>query len=182
LEWNFIAREVIFSSYMPFYDSSKRVECTQECVDAISMIETILDEHPQHHIIIGGDFNTELKGQSPFDPYWKDLMERYNLLCCDSLSKNSVAYTYSHPTLPIGKWNDHFLVDKGLWSETDNNRILDEGDNTSDHLPIALDLELSLPTKMPSTLSAIKPPTLKWEKCTEEDKERYSDHLSSPHS
>ena len=64
-------------------DSSKREECMLETMDAISMVETIIDAHPLHSIIIGGDLNTELKGDSPFDPLWHDLTVKYNLSCCD---------------------------------------------------------------------------------------------------
>ena len=67
--------------YMPFFDTRNRDSCMTETVDAISMIDLLINDHPQHHVIIGGDLNTEMKGESPFDQIWTEF-----------LSKNSLAY------------------------------------------------------------------------------------------
>ena len=53
--------------YMPFYNSARRAECMAECIDAIEMLDTIIEQHPNHQVIIGGDYNTELKGYSPLN-------------------------------------------------------------------------------------------------------------------
>ena len=53
---------------MPFFNSSQRAQCLTETIDVIAMLETIIEAHPHHSVIIGGDWNTELKGNSPFDP------------------------------------------------------------------------------------------------------------------
>ena len=104
--------------YMPFFDSSKRDECMTETTDAISMVETIIDSHPLHSIIIGGDLNTELKGDSPFDPLWHDLTVKYNLSCCDQFISGNDNYTYKHESLGHRKWNDHFFVSNSLITKT----------------------------------------------------------------
>ena len=77
-------KTLFISIYMPFFDSSKREECMVDTIDAISMLETILDSHPLHSVIIGGDFNCELKGNSPYDPLWTDFAVKYDLNNCDS--------------------------------------------------------------------------------------------------
>ena len=58
---------ILISVYMPFLDSRKRDECRAEALDTISMIEMIIEDHPQHLVVIGGDINCELNGHSPFD-------------------------------------------------------------------------------------------------------------------
>ena len=78
-----------------------------ETTDAISMVETIIDAHPLHSIIIGGDLNTELKGASPFDPLWRDLTLKYNLSCCDQFISGNNNYTYNHESLGHRKWKAH---------------------------------------------------------------------------
>ena len=65
---------LFLSVYMPFYNASKREECMLETVDALSMMETIIEDHPNHLVILGGDFNSELKNESPFDPLWNDFI------------------------------------------------------------------------------------------------------------
>ena len=42
--------------YMPYFDASKRQECTAETVETIAMLEEILSDHSLHKIVIGGDF------------------------------------------------------------------------------------------------------------------------------
>ena len=85
-----------------------------EAVDVVTMVENIIEAHPLHHVIIGGDFNTELNGASPFDQLWIELMEKHNLDCTDNLVNGNISYTYHHESLGHKKWNDHFLVSHQL--------------------------------------------------------------------
>ena len=120
---------------MPFFDASKRQECIVDTLDAITMIKMMIDAHPLHSIIIGGDFNCELKGGSPFDSYWDELKDKFDLISCESLLSNQNSYTYSHDTL------------------TDNHLILNEGDNPSDHLPFLFTLSLPLSDSVQPTVN-----------------------------
>jgi hypothetical protein len=52
------------------------------------MIDTIIEDFPQHRIIIGGDLNTELRGITVFDEMWFNLMKKWNLKKCDDLTMN----------------------------------------------------------------------------------------------
>ena len=123
-----------------FFDASRREECLVETLDAISMIEMMIDSHPHHSIIIGGDLNCELKGVSPFDAHWDELKTKFDLISCDSFISDTNAYTYSHDSLGQRKWNDHFLISSRLSSLAKNHSILNEGDNPSDHLPLLFTL------------------------------------------
>ena len=71
------------SVYMPFFDTSKRLECIAQTNETIAMLEEILANHPRHKVIIGGDFNTEFKNNSRFDPLWRDFIRQHDLVCCD---------------------------------------------------------------------------------------------------
>ena len=164
---------------MPFYDASRRQECVAETVDALSMIEEIINDHPHHKVIIGGDINTELNNSSPFDPIWANFMSKYDIKCCDSLVTGDTNYTYSHDSLNQRKWNDHFLLSSSIVPLTDNHAILDTGDNTSDHLPIMFRLSCDLSAAPQQLDSSDKAPSLKWEKCSEEQKANYADCLSN---
>ena len=114
---------------MPFLNTSKRQECILDTIDAISILQSVIDDHPNHHFIIGGDFNTELCDVSPFDHHWRDLQAKHDLQLCDNLVSGHLDYTYSHDTLNQRKWNDHFLVSKGLIASTSNHQILEVGSN-----------------------------------------------------
>jgi hypothetical protein len=165
---------LILYIYLPFLDSSKREKSLQEYTEALSMVESILDDFPLHRIIIGGDFNTELKGRSPYDALLFDLMHKYKLSSCDSITNgvNGVQYTYRHNSLDHTKWNDHFMVSSTLLGSIKDSKILDDGDNTSDHLPIIFDLPFttgSVPCQ-DGDVSSQQPTSLEWEKCTEQQK------------
>ena len=136
------APTLFINIYMPFFNSSRRAECLAESVDAIAMIDSIIEEHPNHLIIIGGDFNSELKGASPFDRHWQDFAQKNRLAFCSSrFPANSI--TYHHKSLDQKKWIDHFLVSPALLeSDLSCFTILDEGQNLSDHLPILMKMSI----------------------------------------
>ena len=96
-----------------WYNAAKRAECMAETIDAIAMLDTIIVEHPNHSIIIGGDINSELRGESPFDPLWEEFMTKFGLMSCDHFLPPT-SFTYYHESLDHKKWNDHFLVRHGF--------------------------------------------------------------------
>ena len=172
---------IIMSIYMPFFNTSKRVECMQDTVDCLSMIDLIMEDHPNHFFIVGGDLNCELKGDSPFDPLWADFASKHQLTYCDELF-SSPGYTYHHDSLGHRKFNDHFIVSKELMDNKSllNHKIIDEGENTSDHLPILMSLSQKFEN---SNINAQPTPTapsvLNWDKVDVGQKTAYAARLSS---
>ena len=169
---------LLICAYLPFFNASNRQQCMNETIDAISMIELLIDNHPNHHIIIGGDLNTELKGESPFDPLWREVITKNRFACCDNLV-SSPNYTYRHDSLNQMKFNDHFIVSQGLLdgNQTKNHRILDEGDNNSDHLPLLMEITAQLQSSVSVNNGKNISDTLNWKKISAENKARYSDKL-----
>ena len=48
---------IFISVYMPFLDSRDRAGAITETYEAIGMIDTIMNDHPHHTFVIGGDLN-----------------------------------------------------------------------------------------------------------------------------
>ena len=171
---------LVLCAYMPFYDSSNRVRCMAETVDAISMLESIIDEYPDHEIILGGDLNTELKGDSPFDAHWDQFANKYKLISCDGFYPSN-SFTYHHKTLNQKKFNDHFLVSESIANAGKMSQfvILDEGDNQSDHLPINLTLSSDFGHQSldPNGSNAVE--SLKWGKLNDSHKKEYTERVDS---
>ena len=165
---------IIISAYMPFFNSSNREVCIQDTADAISMIELIIEDHPNHLVIIGGDLNTELTGESPFDPFWNDLMVKNRFACCDDFI-SSPCYTYHHDTLGQRKLNDHFIVSRDLLDLklALGHKILEDGKNNSDHLPILMSLSLNLESCTNSNSTPIET-SVNWSKLSPSDLQRYA--------
>ena len=174
---------IFISLYMPFYDSSNRAMCISETIDAISMLEEVIADHPLHMFVVGGDFNTEFVNDSPFDNLWRGCIAKTNLVCCDQYinnnnnNNNNNNFTYIHQSLNQSKWNDHFFLSPSLVKNSNNHFILDDGDNVSDHLPIMMNLSCHLSPCPPIDVSPQKQPSLIWEKCSEVQKSAYNGRL-----
>ena len=171
---------LLLNVYMPFFDSANRTQCMVDTVDTLSMIENIMEQFTDYFVIIGGDINSELKGNSPFDPLWEELMKKFELASCDN-SFPSSTITYQHNSLGHKKWNDHFVVSRKLVDSASlsNHQVLDEGDNLSDHFPIMMSLKTKIqprPFEAPQPLSQRQ---LKWDKVSESHKDAYSNRLDS---
>ena len=133
-------KHIIFISiYMPFFDSRKRETCLAETIETISAIERIVVDHPHHLFVIGGDLNCELSGSSPFDELWNDFSTKHRFVFCSS-QFSAPGYTYHHASLNQKKFNDHFLISNEIshGSICSNQKIIDDGQNPSDHLPIVM--------------------------------------------
>ena len=168
---------IILCAYMPFFDTSNRVGCMAETTDAISMLETIIEQYPNHSIILGGDLNTELKGNLSFDPLWNEFMEKFDLSSCDSFYPSS-SITYRHQTLEQQKFIDHFLVSRDIieTSIISNHEIVDEGHNLSDHLVIKMDLSISRGASftLNNEQNSNSRPKIRWDKISDSKKEIYT--------
>ena len=87
-------------------------------------------------------------------------------------------YTYFHESLDQKKWNDHFLISRSIASATKQHLILESGANVSDHLPLMMELSVSLSVAPERHAENAKTPSLKWEKCSNEHKQAYTNQLS----
>ena len=83
---------LFITMYMPFFDSSNRDTCMVETIDALSMLDLIIHDHPQHLVVIGGDCNTELRGDSPFDSLWQDFSTKHQLAYCSQFRPYPVTH------------------------------------------------------------------------------------------
>ena len=165
-------------AYFPFYDSAHRAKCMAETMDALTMLENIIEQFPSHSIIIGGDMNTELKGNSPFDPLWTEFLAKYQLTSCDSFLPPTTT-TYRHHTLNQNKWNDHFLVSNSLLAGSclSSHQVLEDGDNLSDHLPLMMKLLTQIQPNISKDSSPPPQPKLVWGKISDQQKGEYTTHL-----
>ena len=163
---------------MPFNDSSNRVRCMAETTDAISMLESIMDAHPDHEVILGGDFNTEMKDESPFDVHWNQFAAKYKLKCCDEFYPHN-SITYRHKTLNQAKFSDHFLVSDSIANSGMLSQfvILDEGDNQSDHLPIKMTFSSDFSHGFTEQTNTTAPESLKWSKLNDTHKKAYTERV-----
>ena len=88
------------------------------------------------------DFNFQClnneKGYEVFLQFANDL----NLTNCDYLESARVGYTYMHDGLCQKSFIDHFFVHCDLLTIVNSVKIVENGSNLSDHLPIVLSITL----------------------------------------
>ena len=94
-------------------------------------------------IIIGGDFNVDLKRDNN---RCSDLMNKFIydecLACCTNNVDYKVTFTYESKCSGIKSCIDHFLVSPNLCSDIKDVVVLSDGNNLSDHLPLCLSLHM----------------------------------------
>ena len=86
---------VFICVYMPFLSSRNRASCITQTIETIAFIESIVEDHPQHSFVLGGDLNTELRGVSPFDPHWNNFSTKNKFAYCRDLF-GAPGFTYHH--------------------------------------------------------------------------------------
>ena len=170
---------IFICAYMPFLDSRKRDLCRTETFETISMIESIIADHPNHLFIVGGDFNCEFNGNSPFDDLWDNFVTTNRFAYCDNLF-TSPGYTYHHESLGQKKFNDHFLVSQQIFDNSlcFDHKVLEDGHNPSDHLPIQMTMRLEIRPRDLTENSSASVPTLCWSKISPSDISQYNNSLS----
>ena len=173
-------RILLISVYMPFLDSRNRDACILETIDTISMLDVIIHDHPQHLVIIGGDINSELIDESPFDPFWRDFSSKNRLAYCSQFLPAS-SFTFHQETLGHKKLLDHFIVSQQLISDDRvcDHKILEDGDNTSDHRPITMSLKVHIQPGAHKETSAESKEILRWSKVAAKDRFRYEKAVSA---
>jgi exonuclease III len=108
----------------------------------LAHIDDTVQSYSNARHIVAGDFNFDCKdGNTGFDMF-KDIVADNNLSCCDGLfEKSNIDYTYYHETLSQYSWIDHFFVSSNLRDCLFNFKIIDNGANMSDHLPIGCEVD-----------------------------------------
>jgi len=140
-------------------------------------INSCICNHPTiDHVIIGGDFNTDMsRTQSPHTIALREFCEHEDLLMCASHDTSIIDYTYeSHAgnTSTI----DHFLVSHNLWTSIISYEVLHHGDNLSDHSTIQICLGINTQRVCSKKQTSVHRPL--WRSATNEHISKYKSMLS----
>ena len=148
--------------YMPYEGDDTRTDCF---VDELGYIECLINDNPDCHVIMCGDFNVD------FSRDWLHTVLLNSF--CDNMG---IKPTYRHPNYCVNytyNFNmerfgvlDHFLVSDAIYVQSVHSiRVLHDTDNLSDHDPIALNLSVAVQIACLDGKAHISRPS--WQKATD---------------
>ena len=167
--------------YLPFLDTSRLNEQINAYCDTLGFIDNVLTCHPNHEIILLGDFNCNIyKPNHPFTPLLCDLLSRHNLSCTFDLRPNFDPVNSYTRTNYGSDGNvsllDYIFISDDLKSITTNTTINHFSDNASDHLPVSSDFQLSL-SDIVTKKYEYPPASINWRNLDDVSKEQYSENM-----
>jgi len=88
-------------------------------LDVLLEMTSVIENHSEvSHIIIGGDFNTDLsRVNSPYCELLSDFCVQHNLHFCTDSVKSRVDFTYVNDFTQAKSKIDHFIVSDQLFNE-----------------------------------------------------------------
>ena len=130
---------------------------TSDCINEeyqayLISLESIINSHPDHHVIIIGDFNAHTgaeggpRSKDSQNKHGKSLLEfaSRNELFISSLSSLSHGPCYTYFQGDTKTTTDYCIIDAVLATAITNSEVLDHHPlNSSDHLPLSLSLTIS---------------------------------------
>ena len=130
---------LFLNSYLPYEcDDASRTEFSNE----LGIIEDVLQNHSGYHIVLGGDFNVDVGRAYNNTFVLQDFCKALNLHIDVDHESYNIDYTY-HFAMKAFHTLDHFAISQELFVESVGDiYALHEVDNTSDHEPICLKLEV----------------------------------------
>jgi exonuclease III len=134
---NNLSKILLANAYMP-YESDD--ESTAVFTEQLCIIQNLIDNNADCHVIVGGDFNvdfTRTKLHTIILNDWCDHMELNPII---RHCRSTIDFSY-HFNMDRFNVLDHFLLSTAMFDTTVNNAYaIHDVDNISDHEPIAMKL------------------------------------------
>jgi exonuclease III len=132
---------LLVNVYMPYEGNDVM---TDEFADQLHLIENIILDNIDCHVIVGGDFNVDLSRTWVHTAQLNSFCSNNGLHFAQRHDKSEVDYSHSFNDCRFSVL-DHFLLSETLFNESvDSFSVLHDIDNLSDHEPINLRLSLNI--------------------------------------
>ena len=125
--------------YMPFEKDSNSVD---EFQGQLSIIDSVVSQYPNSHVILGGDFNVNLSRNWCNTRLLNDYCRQPCMFHVFRHEHSTVDYTHH---FNMKYFNNHFIVSEQLYQAAILKQfVLHDVDNTSDHDPICIHVALDV--------------------------------------
>ena len=158
--------------YMPYEGDD---EMSAEFADQLSVVENLIYDNPDCHVIVGGDFNVDFSRDRLHTALLSSFCENVDLNPIIGHNKCTVDYTYFN----LCRFNvvGHFLLTGTIFHNSVSRAFaIHDVDNISDHEPTALQLVLDV--KCIGLHNRIHTPHVSWIKANASDISNYRCMLS----
>ena len=137
---------VIINAYMPYLNRSDLQSTLNKYDEVLGFIEFIISENPDSQFIILGDFNCNLYDLShPFSESLNSFISSHGLINAFTLMPSfHVNTTYTRCDSRSKSLLDYIFMSPLISNKVSNVSVGEFHDNHSDHLPVIIDLSLSL--------------------------------------
>ena len=167
---------MLLNVYMPCSDNREALE---EYKNILQEIRTLLINNATQHIIIGGDWNADLRRYDQRTNLFRDFIADENLFNPLNLSLSNVPYTFSGAAIngepPNTSIIDHFLITPNLTSQVVRYETCTLHNNISDHVPLMLSLNIDVDYQR--TYERDFKPTVQWHNCNDNNIKQYKSTL-----
>ena len=158
-------QHLIITVYMPSYDNSNN--CVEVYGDILAEISQLTHSYSDANVIIMGDWNTDFTRNNHYNTLLNSFLDSDELVAAYHHNNNNINFTYISPDGLNRSYIDHLILDKNIYEQLTTYKTFNDGNNTSDHLPILA--SFSVPQL--SIVNATSGPprsTLDWSKATQQ--------------
>ena len=168
---------IIINVYMPFLDRSNLRETITNYEEIIGLIDYIIEERSDARFVILGDFNCNLYDSAhPFSAPLNDFINSRDLKCTFSMMNSFQAdASYTRYDKRSRSILDYIFVSSSLLDHINHVSIGDFHNNFSDHLPVEIDITVSLSNKINNDSSTTgQPGSVLWSKLSRDVLDNFS--------
>ncbi len=111
---------------------------------ALNDITTICNSVNVQHVILGGDFNTDLRRSSFFNTAFNEYLNDELMYPCIKSDCSTVQCTYYSKSSNARSLIDHFVISENLQDNLLSYNEIDSHDNFSDHIAVKCVLNVNV--------------------------------------
>ena len=134
---------LLINVYLP---SAKSADDLDELRLILNEIETFIVDADYNYAVIAGDFNCNVMQSNTASLLINDWMTTFNFTLANNLLRvpSTITYTFSGKSREAYSHIDHFYVSNKPANLVHSIKDIDANGNFSDHIPIALELDIDL--------------------------------------
>ena len=128
--------------YMPV-DNQRKTHVDPVVMDTFEYTELFIEKSGITRVIMGGDMNLDLSRHNSHDMYFRDFIDRQNLVYTFDLPVADKGYTYYDLANSCKSCIDHFSVYYALCDSVLGIQRCEHALNPSKHLPVVMDISVN---------------------------------------